>query len=117
MNSLYSFLETRAALPLLMITLFLMIGQTAAFLLSVREKRNRRQTPAAGLHLLIVFLLFVIILDGYDSVYFETIPRDSVQTGWFVYSLPWLIYAALEAISAVILTHSFMQYRRYRQAL
>lgn len=103
MKSIYSFFDSPGALLLLMIALFLAIGQTAAFLLSLQEKGRRKQTLAAAVHLLAGFLVFVIILDGYDNVNFETIPKNTVQTGWFVFSLPWLSYVVYEALSAVIL--------------
>ncbi|MBQ9824120.1 MAG: hypothetical protein IJM63_06445 [Solobacterium sp.] len=60
--------------------------------------------------------MFVIILDGYDDIYFESIPRTSVQSGWFVFSLPWQVYLVLEMISAVILIHWFREYRHYRKS-
>lgn len=114
MSSIYSVFDRPGVLLLLMIALFLVIGQIAAFLLFLREKKSRKQTLAAALHLLAGFLVFVILLDGYDNVRFETIPRDTVQTGWFVFSLPWLVYAAYEALSAVVLLFHLREYRRYK---
>ena len=114
MSSIYSAFESPGGLLLLLIALFLVIGQIAAFLLSLREKRNRKQTPIAAFHLLAGFLLFVILLDGFDNVRFASIPRDSVQTGWFVFSLPWAVYAAYEGLSAGILLLQFRQHLRYR---
>ena len=114
MSSIYSIFDRGGALLLLMIALFLAIGQTAGFLLSMKEKRSGKQISAAALHLLAGFVIFVILLDGYDNVNFPTIPRDSVQTGWFVFSLPWLVYAAYELLSAAVLLLHFRQYRRYK---
>ena len=114
MSSIYSVFDRPGALLLLMTALLLVIGQTAAFLLSLREKKSRKQTMTAALHLLAGFLVFVILLDGYDNVHFKTIMRDAVQTGWFVFSLPWLAYASCEALSAVILLLHFREYRRYK---
>ena len=114
MSPLYSILERPAALLLLIAALLLMIGQTASFLLSLQEKRSRRQIAAAAVHLAVSFLLFVIILDGFDNVNFTTIPRDSVQTGWFVFSLPWLVYLFWELLSAVILMIHIREYRHYK---
>ncbi|MBR5094041.1 MAG: hypothetical protein IK095_03005 [Oscillospiraceae bacterium] len=114
MSSIYSFFERPEALLLMMTALFLTIGQTAAFLLSAQEKRNRGQTLVAALHMLVGFLMFVIVLDGFDNVNFSTIRRDTVQTGWTVFSLPWSVYAAYEVISAVALLLQFREYRRYR---
>ncbi|MBQ1317425.1 MAG: hypothetical protein IIY46_08090 [Lachnospiraceae bacterium] len=103
------------ALLILLTALFLMIAQTVIVLLSIREKRSRRQVWIAALHFAAGFLFFVIVLEGFDVVNYPSIPRDSVQTGWFVYSLPWLVYPLLEAISAVILILHFLEYRRYRK--
>ena len=114
MSSIFSFFERPGALLLLMIALFLVIGQTAAFLLSLREKRSGKQTLTAALHLLAGFLVFVILLDGYDEVNFDTIPRDSIQTGCFVFSLPWPVYAACEALSAVVQLRRFREYRQHK---
>ncbi len=116
MRSLYSFLSTSGALPLLLIALFLMIIQTWVFQLALRENRSRRQILAAALHLTAGFLMFVIILDGYDNIYFDSIPRTSVQIGWFVYSLPWVVYGLLEVLSAIILMLNLREYRRYRKS-
>ena len=114
MSSFYSILKTHGALLLLLAALALLIGQTAAFLLSLQEKQSRRQSLAAALQLMAGFLLFVIMLDGFDNVNFETIPRDSVQTGWLVFSLPWLVYASLEVLSAGLLLLHFREYMRYK---
>lgn len=114
MSSISSAFERPGGLLLLLAALFLVIGQTGAFLLSLQEKRRRKQTLAAALHLLAGFLVFVILLDGYDNVRFETIPRDAVQTGWAVFSLPWPVYGAYEALSALVLLLLFREYRRYR---
>ena len=86
MSSISSAFERPGGLLLLLAALFLVIGQTGAFLLSLQEKRRRIQIFAAALHLLAGFLVFVILLDGYDNVRFETIPRNAVQTGWAVFS-------------------------------
>ncbi len=114
MSSIYGFFEGSEALLLLMIALFLLIGQTAAFLLSLREKNSPKQTLIAALHLLVGFLVFVILLDGYDNVNYATIPRDTVQTGWFVFSLPWALYAAYLVLSALVLLYRFREYRQYK---
>ena len=60
------------------------------------------------------FLVFVILLDGYDIVNYKSIPRESVQTGWFPYKLPWLVYAFWEVLSAGILLYDFHEYRHDR---
>ena len=116
MRPLISFLSSSGALPILMIALFLVIGQMAVLQLALKEKRSRGQMLAATLHLAAGFLLFVILLDGYDCIRFESIPRTSVQTGWLVYSLPWLFYGLLEALSAAVLTLCFRDYGRYRKS-
>ncbi len=114
MSSFFRILGMPGALLILMTALFLMIGQTVIFLLSFRERRSRRQVSVAALHLAAGFLFFVIVLDGFDAVNYPSIPRDSIQTGWFVYSLPWLVYALLEAFSAGFLIRQLREYRRYR---
>ncbi len=114
MSFFHNILETSATFPLLMGALFLVIGQTAIFLLSLGEKNSRRQTLTAALHLLIGFLVFVFLLDGYDTTHYEQIPRDYVQTGWFPYALPWPVYAVWEILSAGILLHHLRAYKRYR---
>lgn len=116
MTSLYSFMTAPGALPLLLAALFLMIGQMVIFQLALKEKRSRRQMIASALHLTAGFLMFVIILDGYDDALFDSIPKTSVQTGWLVFSLPWLVYLVLELLSAVILILCFREYRRYRKS-
>ena len=80
MRPLYSILDRPWALILLVTALFLVIGQTAAFLISLQEKKSGKQLRFAALHLLAGFMIFVVILDGFDNVNFLTIPRDSVQT-------------------------------------
>ena len=114
MSTFYSILDKPAALLLLMIALVLLIGQTAVFLLSIQEKHSRLQIMASALHMLAGFLVFVIILDGFDNVNFESIPRESVQNRWFVYTLPWFVYVILEAVSALILASHFREYWHYR---
>ena len=114
MKPICNVFDRPGALLLLLAALLLAIGQTAAFLLSLQEKGHRKQTLAAALHLLAGFLVFVILLDGYDEVRFVTIPRDAVQTGWAVFSLPWLVYAAYAVLSALVLLLHFREYRRYK---
>ena len=114
MSSISSAFERPGGLLLLLAALLLEIGQTAAFLLSLQEKGHRKQTLAAALHLLAGFLVFVILLDGYDEVRFVMIPRNAVQTGWAVFSLPWLVYAAYAVLSALVLLLHFREYRRYK---
>ena len=55
MKSYFEIAETSGALLLLMIALFLVIGQMAAALLSFQEK-NRGQMLRAALHMLLGFL-------------------------------------------------------------
>ena len=114
MNSIYSVFDKPLGLLLLLLALFLVMGQTAAFPLSLRERRSRKQTLSAALHLLVGFLVFVILLDGYGNVNDASIPRDSVQTGWFVFSLPWMVYAAYELLSVLLLLCQLRAYRRYK---
>lgn len=98
---------------LLMAALLLAIGQTAVFLISLREKRSRRQSLAAALHLLLGFLLFVLLLDSYDFVRYPQIPRSRTPGKDLVSGLPWGIFAALEGISAGVLALQLRGYRRY----
>lgn len=114
MNSIYSVFAKPLGLLLLLLALFLVIGQTAAFLFSLREKKSRKLTLSTALHLLVGFLVFVILLDGYDNVNVVSIPRDSVQTGWFVFSLPWMVYAAYELLSVLLLLCQLRAYSRYK---
>ena len=114
MNSIYSVFDRPLGLLLLLLALFLVIGQTVAFLLSLRERKSRKQTLSAALHLLVGFLVFVILLDGYGNVNDASIPRNSVQTGWFVFSLPWPVYAAYELLSVLLLLCQLRAYRRYK---
>ena len=114
MNSIYSVFAMPLGLLLLLLALFLVIGQTVAFLLSLRERKSRKQTLSAALHLLVGFLVFVILLDGYGNVNDASIPRNSVQTGWFVFSLPWMVYAAYELLSVLLLLCQLRAYRRYK---
>lgn len=114
MSSIFRIFDKPLGLLLLLAALFLVIGQTAAFLFSLREKRSRRQTLGAALRLLVGFLVFVILLEGYDSVNYPEIPRSSVQTGWFVFSLPWPVYAAYVVLSALLLLLQFRAYSRYK---
>lgn len=114
MSSIYSIFDKPRGLLLLLIALFLVIGQTAAFLLSLCESRSRKQFLPAALHLLVGFLVFVILMEGYDNVNYPEIPRSSVQTGWFVFSLPWSVYAAYVVLSALLLLLRFRAYSRYK---
>ena len=114
MNSIYSVFDRPLGLLLLLLALFLVIGQTVAFLLSLREKKSRKLTLSTVLHLLVGFLVFVILLDGYGNVNDASIPRNSVQTGWFVFSLPWMVYAAYELLSVLLLLCQLRAYRRYK---
>ncbi len=114
MNSIYSVFDRPQGLLLLLAAIFLVMGQTAAFLLSLREKKSRKLTLSTVLHLLVGFLVFVILLDGYGNVNDASIPRNSVQTGWFVFSLPWMVYAAYELLSVLLLLCQLRAYRRYK---
>ncbi|MBE6724307.1 MAG: hypothetical protein E7576_03765 [Ruminococcaceae bacterium] len=107
-------LQTPVTFLLLMGALFLMIGQTAVLLLPRGEENSRRRTLTAALHFVIGFAVFVFLFDGYDLVHYAQIPRDSVQTGWFPYKLPWPVYAALEIVSAGIILHRLREYKRCR---
>ena len=115
-SSLYNALHTRAALPLLLVALALLFGQTKLFLLSLREKRSRKQTVAAAVHLMEGILLFVVLLECYDIVYYPypRITRHSVPLSGFFSSIPWWIYVFYEALSAAVLTLHLREYRRYR---
>ena len=114
MSFFHNILETPVTFLLLMGALFLMIGQTAVFLLPRGEENAHRRTLTAALHLVTGFLVFVFLLDGYDLIHYEQITRNSVQTGWFPYKLPWPVYAALEIVSAGIILHRLREYKRYR---
>ena len=115
MKSLYSILDTRMALMLLLIALVLMISQTVVFLLALREKRSRRQIIVSTLYLLAGFLFFIVMLDGYDIINYPSIPRDSIQIDGFIHSLPWAFCVMLEVVSALILLIHLKKYRHYRR--
>ena len=113
MSSYYSLLERGASLPLLLAALILAIGETAALLFSLREKRNAGQAAACA-HALACFALFVFLLNSYDIVCFPQTEGASIDGTAFPYSLPWPVFAALEALSASVLAFSFRDYMSYR---
>ena len=112
MSSYYSLLERGASLPLLLASLVLAIGGTAALLFSLRERRSARQAACA--HALACFALFVFLLNSYDIVCFPQTEGASIDGTAFPYSLPWPVFAALEALSASVLAFSFRNFRSYR---
>ena len=114
MSAFSGILKTPAALLLLLGALLLLLGQTAVFLLSLREKKKWLVVLAA-LHLAVGFVLFVVLLDVHDRVNFPGIPWTSNWDADFLYELPWLIYAGIELASALILLWCFLAYRRYRK--
>ena len=114
MSAFSGILKTPAALLLLLAALLLLLGQTAVFLLSLREKKKWLVVLAA-LHLAVGFVLFVVLLDVHDRVNFPGIPWTSNWDADFLYELPWLIYAGIELASALILLWCFLAYRRYRK--
>ena len=114
MSSYFSILDTPGALLLLIAALLLLMGQTLVLMLFLQEKQNWRHTAAAGLHLLIGFLVFVNMLDSYGIVNDDSIPRISV-TYTFLFFLPWLLYVMAEVLSAGILTFQLRAYLRYKK--
>ena len=84
MRSYISILETPGALLLLMTALFLLIGQTTVFILALRTNQGRRRILSVSLPLLAGFLVFVIMLDGYDIVNYPQITRNAVHSDWLV---------------------------------
>ena len=110
MSTFSSILDRPGALLLLLAAFVLVIGQIASVLLFLHGKQSRRQTVRASLHMLIGFLFFVFILNSYDIVNFPQTQGASISSGGFPYSLPWLFYAILEALSALIL---ILQFRAY----
>ncbi len=117
MRSCYSSLETPAALLLLIIALFLLLGQTVIFLLSLRETRSKKQMLAASIHFMASFLIFVVMLESYDLVNYPApkITRNSIPLSDLIQSVPWLSYVVLEGISALFLVLHFREYRHYRK--
>lgn len=117
MSAYFTIVETPAGFLLLMLALALMLGQTAIFLLSLREHRSRGQQIVAALHLLFGFLLFVIMLESYDLVKYPVpkITRSVIPYSSLFRTLPWLLFVLLEAISAATLTLQLLAYRRYRR--
>ena len=117
MSAYFSICRTPAGFLLLMLALALLLGQTAAFLLCLRENRSGRRLLAAALHLLAGFLLFVLLLESYDLVKYPApkITRHTVPFRGLIQSLPWLIYAVSEFISAAILTLQIRSYLRFRR--
>ena len=114
MSSYFSILDTTGALLLLIAALILLMGQTLVLMLFLPEKQNWRHTAAAGLHLLIGFLVFVNMLDSYGIVNDDSIPRRSIIYP-FLFFLPWLFYVMAEVLSAGILTFQLLAYTRYRK--
>ena len=116
MRSIYSILDSPGALLLLLIALSLTIGQTAALVLSIKEKQSGRQTTAAALQMLAGFVFFVFILNSYDIVSFPQTEGASINPESLPFSLPWLCYALLEAFFALFLMLYFRDYRHYRKS-
>ena len=114
MSSYFSILDTTGALLLLIAALILLMGQTLVLMLFLPEKQNWRHTAAAGLHLLIGFLVFVNMLDSYGIVNDDSFPRRSIIYP-FLFFLPWLFYVMAEVLSAGILTFQLLAYTRYRK--
>lgn len=114
MTSYYSILDRPIGLLLLIIALFLGIGQIAAFAISLQEKISRRQMIVCIGHMLVGFLFFVFMLESYDIINFPETLSGPMQSEWIPYHLPWLFYAFLEGLSAVILILHFLEYWRYK---
>ena len=103
-------------MPLLLIALFLLIIQTLVFQLALREKQSNRQTVATALHMVAGFLFFVFILNSYDILRFPQTRGASINPESFPFSLPWLVFGLLEALSAIILMFNLREYRRFRKS-
>lgn len=114
MTSYYSILDRPVGLLLLIIALFLGIGQIAAFAISLQEKYSRRQMTVCIGHMLVGFLFFVFMLESYDIINFPETLSGPMQSEWLPYHLPWLFYAFLEGLSAVILLLHYREYRKYK---
>jgi signal transduction histidine kinase len=114
MSSYRSIIDKPGALLLLIAAFCILIGQIVALLLSLREKRNAWRTLCASLHLVLGFLLFVFILNGYDAARFPKMEGTPLGIEGFLYDLPWAVFVFAQAVFALILVFEFCQYRRYR---
>ena len=108
-NSLLWYVITLASIALV-------IGNLVMLIRGARARRSRKILVCAGINLLFSFVLFLILMDCSRYAYLtEADPRyQPFQIALF--ELPWLVYAALEAVSAAVLFLLARDDGRYRRS-
>ena len=95
--------------------LVLVMLQLAVLMYAVRDLRDRKNALFAALHFLIGFAVFGLMMyagNVYDNLDDgEMLPPDALSGQ--IFYLPWLLYAALELLSAVLIMLHLRQIRRY----
>lgn len=90
--------------------LIIMFAVTALFVMEWQEKISYRRILAAGMHFVFDFLVYAVLLD----LLFVGDGRTFYAFQHRLYALPWLVYALLGCISAVIMFVQLQQLQRYQ---
>jgi hypothetical protein len=99
-------------------SVFLMIGQLTVMIWAIRDRRDRRVLLPAALNLLLGFGVFAVLM---DCAYFGFVSEADAALFWpferALFARPWLMYAALGALSAALLIPFIRDNHRYRARL
>lgn len=93
----------------------LVIGQLTVLIWAIRDGRDRRVLLPAALNLLLGFGVFAVLM---DCAYSGFVSEADAALFWpferALFAQPWLLYAALGALSAALLIPFIRDNRRYR---
>ena len=108
-NVIFDFPGTAIRIGMLLLTL----AQCQVLLLALARRRRPANTVGSALHLLGVFALLLLMLDGtYDPGHLpERLSLPAAVA--LVYALPWPLYAFLEAVSAGVTALCFVSDARF----
>lgn len=93
----------------------LVIGQLTVLIWAIRDGRDRRVLLPAALNLLLGYGVFAVLMDcAYSGFVSETDAALFRPFERALFAQPWLLYAALGALSAALLIPFIRDNRRYR---
>lgn len=97
--------------------LVLLTLQLLVLLLVFTEKHLLHVILFSAIHFLAGFALFVILLDGFfcPEMYVQDGPRSFYDFESLLFSVPWVVWAGVEILSAAFLIAFFLKRHRYRR--
>ena len=114
MNSLQSVVRSLPGYIVYFAAVLLAAAQLAVLLRVIREKEHGIRILAAALHFLLGIFFLSLLLDYSYNALIDGHPEILYQFEWKLFSLPWLLYAVLELISALVIFIYERTSRRYR---